>query len=376
MVLNRVPPESLVTIRGDLLERLRDHQMASTPLFVVPDLGPHEGLLDEAVVAPVRRWLTMLAGPERSRSVIVRTLQGSLEALPTWVARVAEAVDAQVAAAAQIRATIGAVVPEVSASARRAVLDGDIGDGSVAAGWARVTHSKGSAVRVKNGTARSSARKGRSRETDLVELQGELEASVRRTLVSTTGAAEDAIVRALTDESAPPGGAALAPGIAERSHAQAREEEAARRTSEWIESGRSAAGEIGGERGAAATKAYGPHGVAALLLLGAAGLDEATRTAERVVGPTATEAVDRLRNRLADETQQMIDDAVSDVLQLTRGEEFEPAAGSGLRLRRAELVRLTRFARAGRATSAGAGGGSARRADADDRRERDGEGAA
>ena len=72
MVLNRVAPVSLPTVRGDLLERLRQHGMQGAPLFVVPDVGPHEGLLDPAVLAPITRWLQMLAGLDRARTVIGR----------------------------------------------------------------------------------------------------------------------------------------------------------------------------------------------------------------------------------------------------------------------------------------------------------------
>ena len=78
MVLNRVPPASLPTVRGDLLDRLRGHGLQGSPLFVVPDLGPHEGMLPAPVVAPIQRWLAMLAGPDRARTVIGRTLRGSL----------------------------------------------------------------------------------------------------------------------------------------------------------------------------------------------------------------------------------------------------------------------------------------------------------
>ncbi|MDQ2623998.1 MAG: GTPase domain-containing protein, partial [Actinomycetota bacterium] len=95
MVLNRVPPEALTTVRGDLLGRLRSRGMASVPLFVVADVGPHEGLLDPKAVAPIARWLTMLAGPDRARSVIARTLRGSLAALRPWVDELAEAVQSQ-----------------------------------------------------------------------------------------------------------------------------------------------------------------------------------------------------------------------------------------------------------------------------------------
>ncbi|WP_198285689.1 GTPase, partial [Cellulosimicrobium cellulans] len=139
MVLNRVPRETLTTIRGDLLQRLRDHGMDGVPLFVVPDVGPHEGLLDRSVVAPVARWLTMLAGPDRSRAVIVRTLKGSLAALPDWVTGVSDAVEEQVEAAADLRSAVERALPPVQDAVRRTALDGAVAHGSLEARWAQVT---------------------------------------------------------------------------------------------------------------------------------------------------------------------------------------------------------------------------------------------
>ena len=112
MVLNRVPPASLPTVRGDLLGRLRENGLQGSPLFVVPDLGPHEGLLPASSVSPIQRWLAMLAGPDKARTVIGRTLRGSLAALRPWVDELAEAVQAQADAAA----AIGVVLDEALAA--------------------------------------------------------------------------------------------------------------------------------------------------------------------------------------------------------------------------------------------------------------------
>ncbi|WP_240675437.1 GTPase, partial [Cellulomonas endophytica] len=86
VVLDRVAPDSVAVVRADLLARLREHGLAGSPLFVVPDLGPHEGPLPDAYVAPIQRWLSVLAGPDRARTVVARTLRGALGALGPWVA--------------------------------------------------------------------------------------------------------------------------------------------------------------------------------------------------------------------------------------------------------------------------------------------------
>ena len=136
MVLNRVAAGSLATVRGDLLDRLRAHGMQGAPLFVVPDVGPHEGLLDASVVAAITRWLTMLAGPDRARTVIGRTLRGSLAALRPWVDELAEAVQAQADAALELAAEIDAAAEPPAASARDAVLAGAVAEGATRARWA------------------------------------------------------------------------------------------------------------------------------------------------------------------------------------------------------------------------------------------------
>ena len=149
MVLNRVPPASLPTVRGDLLDRLRAHGLQGAPLFVVPDVGPHEGLLSAAVVAPIQRWLAMLAGPDRARTVIGRTLRGSLAALRPWVDELAEAVQAQADAAGGAGGRARRGDRGTSGSARRAAMHGGaVADGAVRARWAELTSARGAARRV------------------------------------------------------------------------------------------------------------------------------------------------------------------------------------------------------------------------------------
>ncbi|MGO2701860.1 MAG: GTPase, partial [Cellulosimicrobium funkei] len=198
MVLNRVPRETLTTIRGDLLQRLRDHGMDGVPLFVVPDVGPHEGLLDRSVVAPVARWLTMLAGPDRSRAVIVRTLKGSLAALPDWVTGVSDAVEEQVEAAADLRSAVERALPPVQETVRRTALDGAVAHGSLEARWAQVTGAgRVDRVKVRGGVVRSSRRRGRARDLVLAPLLDETRDAARRTLAADGVLAYEALRAAL-----------------------------------------------------------------------------------------------------------------------------------------------------------------------------------
>ena len=112
MVLNRVPADALVTVRSELMQRMRARGMAAVPLFLIRDAGPHEGLLEPQAVAPILRWLTMVAGPDRARAVIARTQRGSLAALRPWVDDLAEAVQEQVDARQALERVVqGAIAP-------------------------------------------------------------------------------------------------------------------------------------------------------------------------------------------------------------------------------------------------------------------------
>ncbi|MBX9247011.1 dynamin family protein, partial [Actinotalea ferrariae] len=117
MVLNRVPAEALVTVRGELMARLRTRGMAAVPVFLVKDLGPHEGLLPAPAVAPIRRWLATVAGPDRARAVIARTQRGAVAALRPWVEELAEAVEEQVDAGEALRAALTDVVGRTASAA-------------------------------------------------------------------------------------------------------------------------------------------------------------------------------------------------------------------------------------------------------------------
>lgn len=343
MVLNRVPRENLLTVRGDLLERLREHGLENTPLFVVPDVGPHEGMLDEAAVAPVRRWLTLLAGEERSRSVVLRTLQGSLDALPPWISRTAEAVEAQVAAGADARAAVERAAQEVEHEARRSVRGGAVATGAVAAGWAQVAHARVDGVKVKDGRARATRRSGRARERALAPVGEAADRSVRRTFEAWASTADTALRAALAPV---PGGPGVAPDVDDAARLERRDAIAAMHADTWRASARARAARWQGERADAAAKAFGAGGLADLLTLGGAGLDDATRALVRVLGDEVTDDVAALAVELDDHAAGVVRDTVADTLAVLDVPALRGDASSGLRLRRAELVRLAARARA------------------------------
>ncbi|RHA44634.1 dynamin family protein, partial [Cellulomonas rhizosphaerae] len=212
MVLNRVPSDSLPTVRGDLLSRLRAHRLEGSPLFVVPDMGPHEGLLAPAAVAPIHRWLTMLAGPDRARTVIGRTLRGSLASLREWVEELAEAVQGQADAAAALGKAIDDALETPAQAAADAIRAGGVADGPVRARWAELSADGGPLHDVvsSSGKVRGSARTGRARALAVAPLSADLTRSTAAALADAGARTEVSLRAVLTSKDAPAGGASLA----------------------------------------------------------------------------------------------------------------------------------------------------------------------
>jgi energy-coupling factor transporter ATP-binding protein EcfA2 len=358
MVLNRVDPASLPTVRGDLLERLRGHGMQGSPLFVVPDLGPHEGLLDAARVAPITRWLTMLAGPDRARTVVARTLRGSLAALRPWVDELAEAVDTQAEAATTIREALDDAVRGPAEEARRTVARGAVAQGAAQARWAELTAPGAPLADVVRGSGRvdRSRRTGRERATAVLPLVQDLVSSAASTLAAVGAAAERELRDALA--TGPAGGTSVAADWPDRAADRPREVERAAR--EWVagavevlddasavepapgadRAARRAAAKAG-KRAAAARRALGDEGLAALALAAAAGLDAADRMLLDLIGEPGRGAVVTLRDRLAGHAADQAGrerDAAATVLDRP---ELRPDAASLLRLRLAVIKGLT-----------------------------------
>lgn len=338
MVLNRVPQANLTTIRGDLLNRLRDHDMANTPLFVVPDVGPHEGLLGDEYVASIRRWLTLLAGPDRSRAVIVRTLKGALAALPDWAATISDAVEDQVATAGVLRDAVEAALAGAWSAARVPVDAGEVAFGAVEARWAQLSAERVDRVSVRRGQARGSARKGRARARALVPLSEDTTAAARRVLVAAGVAAEAALRAALTDPALPGASGILPePTVA----AESREERADQEAVRWMAGAVEYVEQLHDPAGLAAVKAFGVQGLAAVLAAAAGGQDEAITLVRSVLVTEADDVIFALRADLADRAAQMAAREAAPAEAILGVPELAADAGTGLRLRLAELRRLT-----------------------------------
>ena len=91
--------EDSAEVRRDLITRLQGLGLSEAPFFVVPDAGPHEGLLSGDGVSELRDWLQLLAGRHRAAGLVRRTGRGVWSTLRADLERLADDVDAQNAVA-------------------------------------------------------------------------------------------------------------------------------------------------------------------------------------------------------------------------------------------------------------------------------------
>ncbi|HEX5533809.1 MAG TPA: dynamin family protein [Actinomycetales bacterium] len=136
VVLDRVPPDAMAEVRSDLAVMLRQNDLATAPLFTIPESVTGNGLLPDEDIAPLRRWLVNLASDARARSMVVRrTLTGALESLATRVPRLAEAADKQDAAARALVDDVEAAYAEADRQLEKGLTDGSLLRGEVLARW-------------------------------------------------------------------------------------------------------------------------------------------------------------------------------------------------------------------------------------------------
>ena len=364
MVLNRVPDVALVTVRGDLMARLRARGMAAVPLFLVPDVGPHEGLLDARAVAPILRWLAMIAGPDRARSVIARTQRGSLAALRPWVDDLAEAVQAQVDARAGLLTVIDGAVEAPAQRAAEAARGGAVVDGPVRGSWARLSEGRGPFA------GRWTSRRRRpERVAGLAALAEELRSATTVAFASARTAGQRAVVDALVATDAVGAGGVLA-GLADpatttpepvaavaggptgtaddRAASYQRLADPAESAGDWLLAAGQQAGQLHTtsdrsrrRRIARLTRAVGDEGAATLLAAAAAGLEPASAVLAVTLGPgSADDAVGPLTADLAERTAQQARAGVAPAVAELAADDLAADAASLLRLRLAVLKGL------------------------------------
>ncbi|MCL2667295.1 MAG: 50S ribosome-binding GTPase [Micrococcales bacterium] len=352
MVLNRTGRRALPEIRKDLQHRMRDHGLGSSPLFAVPDVGPHTGPLHPDAVAPVSRWISMLAGPDRAGTIVRRTLKGALDALHGWVDELAQAVEDQAAAAGDINAAVVSALVPVRKAQVAGVRDGAVADGAVRSRWEELVGPGGPlAGLVSRGRVRGSAREARERVAAVKPLLDDLGSGAQLTLLAARDAAHRAVEEVLGGPGGPRGGAALIEHLVVP-QIRARRTATQRISGDWVENGVTQVRDLlnGGEvnqvsvvlvRRATVQRSVGVETVAALALAGAAGVSAAAVATGSVLGPAGVELIRALRDDLIARVDAEIDGEAEIVDDVLTEPDLTAGAASRLRSRLAALKELT-----------------------------------
>ena len=349
MVLNRVPPDAVSTVRADLMARQRERGLAAVPLFLITDLGPHQGLLEASAVAPIRRWLTMVAGPDRARSVILRTQRGTLRSLQPWVAELADAVQAQVDARSALQALVTDTVAEPAQRAAASVVGGGVVAGPVRARWVS------SAGRSGPLSGRWTSRRGRdARAQALRGLADDLRATVTVALTGARRSGESALAEALRTTGTPGAAALPTPGAAAGDAAVTDQRDIGavptpdQSAADWMLAATQAVRHLGRAAGRKssrqaerALRAVDEDSLGALAALAAAGLGAAAAVLAGLLGGEAShDVVGRLGADLADRAAEQARVAGEPALAFLGSPDLVDDAAAGLRLRVAELKGL------------------------------------
>ncbi|TGY77588.1 GTPase domain-containing protein, partial [Cellulomonas shaoxiangyii] len=269
LVLDRVDPGEEDAVRTHLTAMLAEHGLGGTPVLVVPEVEPEDGLLPGWAVAPVAEWLTRLAAdPAARRGVVERTRDGLVADLVVRAGLVADAADAQEAADARLRAAVRTAYGAALVDVERATSDGRLLRGEVLARWQDVVGTGEFMRSVEERVARwrdrltSAVRGRRAEEPALADAIGRsLDAVV-------LDAAEQAAERAYAAWRSDPGGAALLDGLAlSRSSARLREEIAAQ-VRAWQDDVLALVADEGADRRTQARAlSFGVNGLGAALML-------------------------------------------------------------------------------------------------------------
>ena len=137
IILNRVPPEAMDEIRTHLASMLREHGLATAPIFTVAETTLSvDGLLSEHEIGRLRSWLSSLARDAKARSIVVRrTLTGALSSLAGRVLELSAATAEQDAAAAALHQEVTAAYGAALEAVEQGMTDGTLLRGEVLARW-------------------------------------------------------------------------------------------------------------------------------------------------------------------------------------------------------------------------------------------------
>lgn len=285
VVLNRVTARALGEVRGDLLDRLADDGLGDSPLFVVPDVGPHEGRLPAGKVAELSRWLTLLATSAASQRVASRTVRGGWPSLRHDLEALAACVDAQAAAARALVELTSTTLERHEAAGASAVEAGAAVTGELRTAWVAATRPGGPLRPALDATGRVPSRRAaaQARAEAVVVVESAAVAAAEGALDDAARAAERAIRGAWVAGGS--GAARLLAELDRDAAAQARATRAAASAQEWVVGVTGALTGVPHASGDRASRLLDARGWASLACAAALGLREAAPALDATLGP-------------------------------------------------------------------------------------------
>ncbi|WP_240322782.1 ABC transporter [Austwickia chelonae] len=200
IVLNRVPPESAVSVGDHLSGLLAREGLRSAPVFTLTESClDEEGMLPEKQLVPLREWISRIGGSSKARGVVIRkSLNSALDALDGQAAEIAEASSAQIQTVQQLEAVAHSSYGEACRAVDASLADGSLLGGAVLAHWQDYTHSgelnRSFEAAVGRFRTRVSSALG-NRPAPTAELNGALRVGVRELILSQAEKAAQAISR-------------------------------------------------------------------------------------------------------------------------------------------------------------------------------------
>jgi hypothetical protein len=137
VVLDRTSPEAVVEVRGHLARMMTSRGLSDSPLFTVPESSTdHEGLLARDVVMPILTWLRDIAADPMTRwTVMKRTLDGAIRHSVFRAHDVADALEAQASASADLYDASDEIYGQALDRVTASISDGSLLSGELLTAW-------------------------------------------------------------------------------------------------------------------------------------------------------------------------------------------------------------------------------------------------
>ncbi|UFU04052.1 GTPase domain-containing protein [Ruania suaedae] len=336
VILNRVDPDALATVRRDLFDRLEGQGFGSVPFFVVADVGPHEGVLPDDRIREFTQWLTVLGARSQSRSVIARTVRGAWPALRQDVQQVALALEEQWRTQVSLRNQLTAAAVAPADQVRADLSAGAAATGAPTTAWLAGASTGGPLAPVVSAPAnlfeswrfrRSAAARG-----EAIRSLREVTVQAARTLIEEAAERAERAIRTTGQQS--DAGRHLVESVPAQECRTARDERLTVLFAEWddvvaelCETLAFSGDDAGLDR----------SGKIALVEAAAAGLDGAARAVTRLLGDRGDAVVARLAEDLGSWSHMAVTAESEPFIATLDARGVDEESARSLRLRASEL---------------------------------------